>query len=346
MKKKTDTRSLDRGVLEDHRRLAVRRVLAGESQRAVARFLGVHFNSVCAWMKAYRLHGEAGLERRKAPGRAATLRPRQQDWVKRTVVGKEPRQLKFPFALWSIAGVRALIEKKYDLLLHKTTVARMLHKWGLTPQRPVRQAVLRDSEECRRWMEADFPKIVRQTKRRQATLMFGDEAAVHEDGPVAHTWAPKGCRPVVKVTGRRGRINVISFITPRGRLWFRCFGGTLTGALLVTFLEALLHDVRGKIVLVLDRHPAHTSAVVLRFLRKHAHRLTVHFLPRYAPDLNPDEHVWSYLKGRFRSEPVSMDERLAVAVHEEMVDIQLDKALVRSFFGHPQVAYVKKALHW
>ena len=48
-------------------------------------------------------------------------------------------------------------------------------------------------------------------------------------------------------------------------------------------------------IVVTDRHPAHTSARVRRFLKRHEKRIQMHFLPAYAPDLNPDEHVWSML---------------------------------------------------
>ena len=117
----------------------------------------------------------------------------------------------------------------------------------------------RDEQACRRWAAEDFPAIVRQTRRQKATLLFGDETRVHEDGPIGRTWDLKGQRPVVRLSGWRRRLNVISALSPRGRLWFRCFRGTLTAPLFIAFLEAPLHGVRGRIVLVLDRHPEPTS---------------------------------------------------------------------------------------
>jgi hypothetical protein len=96
----------------------------------------------------------------------------------------------------------------------------------------------------------EFPAIVREARRKQATLLFLDESAMHEDGAVATTWGPKGERPQVRVSGSRRRTNIISAVSPRGRLWFRCFRGTLTAARFIEFLRALQHDVRGEIVLV------------------------------------------------------------------------------------------------
>jgi transposase len=341
-----DARSLDHATLEELRRLAVRRVCEGEAQVAVAHSSGVHRRTVGKWMRTYRRRGARALAARKAPGRPPTLTPRQQQRLRRLLITHEPRQLNFPFALWTLPLVAELVEREFDVVLHKTTIARLLHRLGLTPQHPQRRAVGRDEAACRRWAQTEFPALVRAVRRRQATLLFADEAGVHEDGPLARTWGARGQRPVVRVSATRARVNVISAISPRGRLWFRCFTGTLTAARFIEFLTALLHDVRGPVDLVLDKHPAQVAAATRRFLQQHRTRLRVHFLPSYAPDLNPDEHVWGYLKALFRKEPLVPGERLRGAVDEAMHHIRADRSLVRRFFGHPAVAYVKQALHW
>jgi len=341
-----DARSLDHKALEEMRRLAVRRVLSGEARPAVAEGLQVHPGTVAKWVAAYHRRGDAALAARKAPGPKPKLTRQQGEQLRRIIVGKNPRQLNFPFALWTLPLVGQLVERLFGVVLHKTSISRMLHRMGLSPQRPIRRAFSRDESECRHWMEEEFPRIVRLARRRQAVLLFLDESAVHEDGPVDRTWGARGRRPVVRVTGRRGRINVISAVSPRGRLWFRCYQGTLTAPRFNEFLEALLHDVRGRMELIIDRHPAHVAAAARRFIRRRKGRLDVHYLPRYAPDLNPDEHVWSYLKGMFRREPLDAHEELDSAVEASMEEIQAKRPLVRSFFDHPEVAYVKKALHW
>ncbi|OLH03758.1 hypothetical protein BXO559_20060 [Xanthomonas oryzae pv. oryzae] len=70
-------------------------------------------------------------------------------------------------------------------------------------------------------------------------------------------------------------------------------------------------------------------------------RLTLHFLPGDAQDLNPDELVWSYTKrtGVARS-PLRSGEKLADRVHDQLSNIAARPELVRSFFRHPSVAYI------
>jgi transposase len=344
--KKRDGRSLDHKTLEELRRLAVARVLAGEEQTAVASSLSVNRTTVVRWMMTYRAKGEDGLAAKRVPGRTPTLTEEQRGRLRTIIVSKNPRQLGFGMALWTVRLVAQVIEREFGVVLHETTVSRMLNRMGLVPRKPIKRSFSRNDDECREWAQVVFPNIVREVRRKQAILLFLDETGVHEDAPIGTTWAEKGTRPVVKVTGKRNRTNVISAIAPHGRLWFRCFEGYLNAARFIDFLDALLHDFRGKIVIVTDKHPAHVAAATRRYLHAKADRLTVHFLPGYAPDMNPDEHVWSYLKGTFRTHPLDEGGRLTEAVQVTMEEIAADRSLVRSFFEHPAVAYVKEALDW
>ena len=87
--------------------------------------------------------------------------------------------------------------------------------------------------------------------------------------------------------------------------------------------------------------PAHKKAVVKDYVASTQGKLTLHFLPGYAPDLNPDELVWSHAKrtGNARR-PLRAGEKLEVRVRTQLADIGNRPALVRSFFKHPDVAYI------
>lgn len=93
--------------------------------------------------------------------------------------------------------------------------------------------------------------------------------------------------------------------------------------------------------LVVDGLPAHKKSVVKQYVASTEGKLTLHFLPGYAPDLNPDELVWSYAKRTgVARRPLKKGEKLDQRVTEQLQSIAEDPALVRSFFGHPSVAYV------
>lgn len=341
-----DARSLDHVTLEEMRRLAVKAVLDGEAMYDVADRFEVNYKTVSKWVCAFRLEGDSGLGSSKAPGPTPKLSDVQVRKLLHIIVGKDPRQLGFGSALWTIPIVSQLIESKFKIVLDHSTVWRLLKRMGLSPQKPVRRAFQRDEAACQRWMTTEFPKIVREAKRKQAVLVFLDETGVHEDHAVGRTWSVRGKTPVLSVSGTRRRLCVISAISPRGQIWFRCFKGTLSAHRYVEFLRVLLLDLKKKIVLIHDRHPAHIAAITRRFVADNAARLSVYELPAYCPELNPDEHVWSYLKGTFSRNPIDFNDHFDGRVVEAMGDIKRDRALVRSFFRHPEVDYVRKALRW
>jgi transposase len=340
------TKTRNSEVLEALRKRAVELVESGQRQADVARSLGATPTTIWKWMDAYRTLGVDGLASRKATGRPPKLEDEQVAALRQTIIDKQPCDVGLDVQLWTLAIIRQHVERAFGVALHASSISRLLAKLGITPQRPTRSAVERDEAECRRWATEEFPKIVREVKRKQATILFEDETGLREDTPLATTWGERGRRPVVRTPGTRRRINVISAVSPHGRLWFRCYKGNLNAALFIAFLTALLRDLRGQIVLILDKHPAHVAASTKAFIAERSNRLSVHFLPGYAPDMNPDEHVWGYLKQLFRREPLGPQEDIHIAVAATMCNIQSQRDLVRTFFLHPETAYVRDALKW
>jgi transposase len=103
----------------------------------------------------------------------------------------------------------------------------------------------------------------------------------------------------------------------------------------------MMHRRRKPIHLVLDSLPAHKRSIVSEHVASTEGRLTLHFLPGYAPDLNPDELVWSHVKrtGAARR-PLQKGEKLREKITEQLASLQKLPNLIRSFFNAPSVAYI------
>lgn len=110
------------------------------------------------------------------------------------------------------------------------------------------------------------------------------------------TWAPRGQTPILKVRPWE-HLSAISAITPAGKLYTRQQATPLRGPDIVRFLRHLMRHIEGNLLVIWDGLPAHRSQPVKAFLQQGAaRRLHLERLPAYAPDLNPDEGVWNYLK--------------------------------------------------
>lgn len=111
------------------------------------------------------------------------------------------------------------------------------------------------------------------------------------------TWAPRGQTPVLRVPLTRDHLSSISGITLDGRLFLQVRPTSYDGKAVVGFLRVLLRKISGKVVVIWDGAPIHRGEEIKKFLKRGAaRRLHLEQLPGYAPDLNPDEGIWNYLK--------------------------------------------------
>jgi transposase len=129
-----------------------------------------------------------------------------------------------------------------------------------------------------------------------ATIVWIDEAGFCLLLAV-RTWAPRGQTPVLRVKLTHDHLSAISGLTLDGRLFMQVQQGAYDAQGVVGFLRVLLRKIRGKILVIWDGSSIHQGQAVKDFLKAGAtKRLHLERLPGYAPDLNPDEGIWKYLK--------------------------------------------------
>jgi transposase len=337
---KIDGRSINRAKLEERRLEAVRRVQAGEAPTAVARDMGLYTNRIFIWLAAYRSGGWDALRARKAMGRPKRLEAKQIRWIYDAVTTKNPLQFKLPFALWTRAQIRALIAQRFSIKLSLVSVGRLLAQLGLTCQRPLFRAYQQDRSLVERWLKEEFPKIRARAKREKAEIFFEDESGVRSDFHSGTTWAPKGQTPVVRVTGQRFSLNMISAVSPRGELRFMVVRGGVGAGVFIDFLKRLIHGQRRPIFLIVDGHPSHRSKKVKAYVESLQGKLRLFFLPPYSPELNPDELVWNDVKNNGVGRTlVHSPADLMRAIVGRLRYLQKTPAMIRSFFQHPETCY-------
>jgi transposase len=336
-----DGRKLDHKTLEQLRIRAVRQIEQGAHPDEVAAGLGMTRAAVYAWLAKYREGGLEALKARPVPGRPPKLSGAQLQRLYGLVVGNDPRQLRFAFALWTRAMVRELIRREFGVALSEVSVGRLLRKLGLSPQRPLYRAYQQNPEAVARWKAEEYPAIREQAVQVGATIYFADEAGVRSEDHAGTTWAPVGRTPVVATTGDRFGVNLISAVTAKGKLRFAAYEGSLNGPVFIDFCRRLLHDAQGPVLLVLDGHPVHRSNAVKQFAASTNGRLRLFFLPGYAPELNPDEWVWKNIKhDRIGRAGVSGPEDLKAKALAALHRLQKLPRLVQSFFRDPNLRYI------
>ena len=340
---KQDGRKLDHKSLETLRLIAVRRVTEdGEQPSEVMRSLGLCRTTIYPWLRAHQKKGPAALLMRKACGPRPKLTEPQRRQVKRWIVGKDPRQYGFAFGLWTRRIVAELIAEKFDLTLELTAVGRLLASLEITPQKPLRRAYERDPKAIAQWLARDYPQLQRRAHRHGAMIFFLDEAGFTSEPGLGRTYGLQGQTPVVRTTGQRQKVNAISALNAKGAFWSAVYTGNFNATRFVGFLKDFRRGRPGKVYLVVDGHPSHRAKRVSEYVQSTRGRLELHFLPPYAPDLNPDEFVWQHTKTNgVAKKPLRKGESLRQRVAQDLAKVKASRKLVRSFFGAASVAYAK-----
>lgn len=336
-----DTRKLPREAKEQLRMAAVKRVEEGESPEVVAAGMGINRRTIYRWLSAYHYGGEQALQAKPIPGAPAKLDAKQMGRLARIIRTKNPLQLRFEYALWTLAIIRELIRREFGVKLSEVSVGRLMKRLGFTPQRPLYRAWQQDPALVERWQHTEYPKLAARAKRENALIFFADESGIRSDYHAGTTWAAKGKTPVVKATGARFSLNMISAVNALGHFRFMTVEGGVTAPVFREFLKRLIFGMDRKIILIVDGHPTHRAKQTKRFVEDHAERIELVFLPPYSPELNPDELVWAHVKKRVAKTTSKTKDALKRAIDRAMRSLQRTPDIVSGFFHAPTCSYAR-----
>lgn len=322
--------------------MAVERVQEGEAPSVVIASYGFCRTTIYKWLTKVKRGGRGDpLRSRKATGRPGKLTARQRQQVLRWINGKDPRQYGFDFGLWTRQIVAELIAERFGVELSLASVGKLLASLHLTPQKPLTRAYERDPVAIEAWKRQTYPKLAARAKREGAEIYFWDESGFRADAVQGKTWGLRGQTPTVEVPGTRQSISAASAVNAKGAFWFVTYKGGMTAELFVALLQFLMRGRRRPLFLVLDSLPAHKAKMVQAYVESTKGKLELHFLPGYAPELNPDELVWNYVKRTGTAKkPLGSGESLQDRIEVDLQAVQNDPALVKSFFRAPTVAYI------
>jgi transposase len=288
----------------------------------IARALGVSYVTVHRWAVRRREQGPNSWRELPRPGRPSRLSEAQRSRL-REILTQGARVRGYPTDLWTLKRVAEVIRKEFGPRYSLPGVWSVLRDLGFSAQVPLRRALERDEEYIREWVTDRWPEILRHALTTNATLVFVDEGGIQTTPNVRWSWAEVGSRPVLLCRGSREKLSVISGVTLEGELYFEVHREDLTGTEVIWFLEQLLEEISGRVVVVWDNIGIHRSAEVSTFLWLNRRRLTVRRLPPYAPELNPDEGIWNALKVHRLANycPTSLEE-LEATVQRELTDLK------------------------
>ena len=338
-----DGRCESNEVLEALRLRAVHARQQGYAVVDIAAILGVREETVSRWCSKYQHGGEEALpgDRTGRPVGAGRLLDHEQEQALQQLIDtKSPQELGIPSALWTRAAVGELILQQVGLQLPIRTVGEYLQRWGYTPQKPVRKAYKQDPQAVAEWLEKTYPEIERRAAQEGGEIHWGDETGVRSTCQHGRGYAHPGATPALSVPGSRFSVNMLSTITNQGKVRWMIYDGKMNAALFIVFLTRLIAGASKKIFLIVDNLSVHESQAVEEWLADKHDKIEVFYLPKYAPERNPDEYLNCDVKGNINADGLPKDRaELKGKLRRFMQKLSKLPSRIASYFQHKYIEY-------
>jgi transposase len=338
-----DGRSESNDVLDALRLRAVHARELGYAVVDIAAILGVREETVSRWCSRYDQGGREALpgDRTGRPiGSGRLLSREQEQRIQEAIETKSPRELEITSALWTRQAVQELIKQQVGIRLPIRTVGEYLRRWGFTPQKPVRKAYKQDPEEVAQWLEKTYLEIEARAAKEGGEIHWGDETGVRSTCQHSRGYARPGATPELTVRGGRFSVNMISTLTNQGKVRWMIYAGKMNAALFIVFLTRLIAGATKKVFLIVDNLSVHEAAAVDDWLADKKDRIEIFYLPKYAPERNPDEYLNCDVKANINTDGLPKDrEELTGKLRRFMQKLAKLPARVASYFEHKCIAY-------
>jgi transposase len=335
---------MNSGALEQIRMMAVKRVIENhEGPESVIRSYGMNRRIIYEWLNKYKVGGYDALKNKPGKGGRTCKLEGFENLHKLYCIIRDatPEYYGYETALWTSDIVRVVIEKEFNIKMSQSSAKRMLHKIGMTPQKPKRKAFQQDTVAVEKFVKEDYPAIKKQALQEKADVFWGDEASIRSDYHSGTTWSPVGETPTVATTGARYSVNMISAISKNGSMRFMVCEKTCTAEVFIGFLKRLIKWRRRNLFLIVDGHPVHKSKLVKEFVESTKGKLKLFFLPGYSPELNPDELVWAQTKHHIIGKAtITGIDQFRTLVKNTLQSVAKVSNTISAFFQKPALQFI------
>jgi transposase len=341
-----DGRKIPDDVMYYIRVMAVHAIrVLGHGPEEIAKAYNFNRHCIYRWLNQYDAGGFESLKSEIPPGATPLISSEMDEWLNHVVLSHTPLDFQYDTNLWTCGILAELLKKEFAVTVSESSVRLHLKKLGLTSQKPEYRDSERNQREIEYFFNVKFTKIQRLAKKLGADIGFQDEAGVGIRTRYGRTWGKRGQTPIVNVSMNRGGYNVMSVVTAKGTLQYSLKEGSLDGAVFIDFLKQIIRGRTNPLILLVDHATFHGSALVRDFVRTHRTELRIFFLPKHAPEFNPDEQVWGEVKvDSIGKQSIKDKKDLKKRLHSVLKSLQKNTKRIISFFQLPETKYAAQVV--
>lgn len=215
-------------------------------------------------------------------------------------------------------------------------------------KRRTKQAIQQNGKAVERWLNEEYPVIVKRAKQENATIFWEDETAVQQDTNWVRGYAPCGQTPTIKHDRRScyGAPVMISAVNNQGLSFFMFESRAIRWQTFIKFLHRLIRDIQAmgkKLFVICDNVRVHHAKPVKAWCQKRKDEIELFFLPTYSPELNPDEFLNRTLKTHLRLRAPRDHAQTLKLAKQLPSKFKREKHQIRACFDAPTTRYAKAA---
>jgi len=270
----------------------------------------------------------------------------QIEKMKKDIVTKYPHDFNISRCLWDRKAVAEYCKITFNVKYSLHTISKILRHNGFVLRHPAKFSVKRNQEAIDTFKTETYHKIVNETLEDKGIILFLDETAVQQNSNTCRGFSPVGVAPHLEHYTQTSAHRVGSLficISSNGFMFHQFEEKTCKTNDFLWFLDQLSKKIRcKKIHIVLDNAKIHRAIAVQKYLKKHF-KFKLHFLPPYAPDINPVELFNNALKSKIRHSKAMDSAELIEFIDDYMNEKKYDKEFIKNFFNGKEVKYTKSA---
>ena len=302
-------------ILREQDVLAVRRsqaIILLEENASVATIKSITGYKRAVAVKIRKLYvkkGVEGIRSKRKKKYKALLTKNQKKQIIKMLNTQTPKDFGYSSEnFWNTTMLGVVIKEKFGVeYKSKTSLYLIFKEAKFSFHKPKKISERRNEEQISQWKEQYGPIIKEELAKEETVFLTGDEAVLTSQTRLQRAWLPINAPAYVEDTVKRKIIHFYGFLNIKSGKVFLAKTQNQTGETTVSILKKLAKYYQDKkIVIFWDNASWHKSAFVRAYLET-TNQFKLYNFPPYAPDLNPQEHVWKEMREKVLSNKLISD---------------------------------------
>jgi len=263
----------------------------GHKVSEIAKLFFVDEDTVRNWIKKWEEEKTTQDKLRTGKPKKITLGIEQR--ICEIVDENNPEEHGILATSWDCNEIRIWLKKMYGVEASNEQIRKILKRNGFN-YRKLNYKFLKADDNQKSKFISNFKDLIDD---KRGTLVFQDEMSSKLHPNKGHIWTREK-KPFIETNCSHKKTYVVGGVAPDKGKTYTLTDEKFNAEVFINFLKLLLSSIKGKIDLVIDNSPVHHSKKVKEFLGKKP-RIKIICLPKYSPEMNPQENFWNYVRKKF-----------------------------------------------